>query len=159
MIVVYSKCRRLRERLRPILPGDEIVWTEAWDEFAAAPRSVAEVGVYCTPDYAAEDSARLRSVFGASVGGPSCVVVTPLSLRRLQLLRELDSSSFQAVWAEEAADRLPSALRRAGWRSGPLQMLAHRILACAELRPQVDKALRIACGLGRQNLPPPPPIM
>ena len=159
MIVVYCKCRRLRERLRPLLPGDEIVWTEAWADFAAVPPSVPEVGVYCAPDFDDADSARLRPVFGASAGGPSCVVVTPLSLRRLQLLREMDPSVFQTVWAEEAADRLPAALRRAGWKTGPVQMLAHRLLAGAELRPQVDKALRIACGLGRRNLslPPPPP--
>ena len=139
--------------MRPPLSGVEVAWTEMWDDFTAV-WSGAEVGVYCTPDYKSEDSVRLRKVVGASVGGPSCVVVTPLSLRRLQLLREMDRCWFQVVWAEEVGDRLLVGLQRAGWHKDPLRLFANRILAGAKPRPQVEKALRIACGLDQ---PPPPP--
>lgn len=158
MIAVYCKCPHLREQLRPPLSGVEVVWTESWNDFTAV-RSGAKAGVYCTPDYTSDDSVRLQKVVGASVGGPSCVVVTPLSLGPLQLLREMDRCWVQVVWAEEVGDHLLVGLQRAGWHKDPLQTLANRILAGAKPRPQVEKALRIACGLdcstGRS---PPPPI-
>ncbi len=160
MVAVYCKCPHLREELRRPLSGVEVVWTETWDDFTAV-RSGAEAGVYCTPDYTVDDSVRLQKVVGASVGGPSCVVVTPLSLERLQLLREMDRCYFQVVWAEEVGDRLLVGLQRAGWHKDPLQTLANRILAGAKPRPQVEKALRIACGLDCSTrlaeAPPPPP--
>ena len=152
MVAVYCKCPHLREQLRPPLSGVEVAWTETWDDFTAV-RSGAEVGVYCTPDYTSEDSMRLRKVVVASVGGPGCVVVTPLSLERLQLLREMDRCWFQVVWAEEVGDRLLVGLQRAGWHKDPLRIFANRILAGAKPRPQVEKALRIACGLDQ-----PPPL-
>ena len=166
MVAVYCECPEMLERLGPPLSGVEVAWAEALDDFAAVLPG-AEAGVYCTPDYMAEDSTRLRKLVGASVGGPSCVVVTPLSLGRLQLLREMDRSWFQVVWAEEVADRLLAGLQRAGWHRDPLRMLANRILA-AKRRPrlQVERALQIACGLDRPDLPrrrraggkfPPPP--
>ena len=161
MIAVYCKCTQLLEQLRPPLCGVEVAWAEAWNNFAAR-LSDAEVGVYCTPDYTLDDSTSLRKVVGTTVGGPSCVVVTPLSLERLQLLREMDRSWFEIVWAEEVADRLLIGLERAGWHNDPLQVLANRILASASAqpRPSVEKALRIACGLNQpKSTPPPPRIM
>lgn len=157
MIAVYCKCPQLLEHLRPPLRGVEVAWAEAWNDFAAL-LSDAKAGVYCTPDYTLDDSTSLRKVVGATVGGPSCVVVTPLSLERLQLLREMDRSWFEIVWAEEVADRLLIGLERAGWHHDPLQVLAKRILASASPRPSVEKALRIACSLDPKS-PPPPPIM
>ena len=161
VVPVYCKCPRLREQLlAPPLSGVEVAWTDAWDDFTEV-WSGAEAGVYCTPDYTTNDSARLRKVADASVGGPSLVVVTPLSLGRLQLLREMDRSRFQVVWAEEVADRLLVGLQRAGWHMDPLHILASRILASVKPRPAVEKALRITCGLANAttntNSPPPHP--
>ena len=102
-------------QLRPPLIGVDVEWTEVWDDFTAA-MSDAEAGVYFTPDYTLDDSIRLREVVGAAVGGPFYVIVTPLSLGRLQLLREMDRSRFQVVWAKEVANRLLIGLQRAGWR-------------------------------------------
>ena len=157
MIAVYSKCPQMLEQLRRPLLGVEVAWTGSWDDFTAA-LSDAEAGVYSTPDFALDDSIRLRKVVGASVSGPSCVVVTPLSLRRLQLLRDMDRSWFEAVWAEEVAERLLVGLKRVGWHKGPLEMLANRILASAKPRPAVEKALRFPCGPGQPKSSPPPPL-
>ena len=154
MVAVYCKCPQALEQLRPPLIGVDVEWTEVWDDFTAA-MSDAEAGVYFTPDYTLNDSIRLREVAGTAVGGPSYVIVTPLSLGRLQLLREMDRSRFQVVWAEEVANRLLVGLQQAGWHADPLQMLANRILASAKPRPSVEKALRITCGLDYRNLPPP----
>ena len=157
MVAVYCKCSEALEQLRPPLIGVDVEWTEVWDDFTAA-MSDAEAGVYFTPNYTLDDSIRLRKVAGAAVGGPSCVIVTPLSLGRLQLLREMDRSWFQVVWAGEVATRLLVGLQRSGWHADPLRMLANRILATAKPRPVVEKALRIACGLDyRKSTPPPPP--
>ena len=156
MVAVYCKYPQVLEQLRPPLIGVDVEWTEVWDEFTVA-MSDAEAGVYFTPDYTLDDSIRLQKVVGAAIGGPSYVIVTPLSLGRLQLLRKMDRSRFQVVWAEEVGDRLLIGLQRAGWHADPLQMLANRILASAKPRPVVEKALRIACGLDDRNLPPPPP--
>ena len=156
MVAVYCKCPQALEQLRPPLIGVDVEWTEVWDDFTAA-MSDAEAGVYFTSDYTLDDSTRLREVVGAAVGGPSYVIVTPLSLGRLQLLREMDRSRFQVVWAGEVATHLLVGLQRAGWHADPLWMLANRILASAKPRPSVEKALRIACGLDHRNLPPPPP--
>ena len=156
MVAVYCKCTQLRAQLRSPLCGVEVAWAEAWNHFVAL-LSDAEAGVYCTPDYTLDDSTSLRKVVGATVGGPSCVVVTPLSLERLQLLREMDPSWFEIVWAEEVADRLLIGLERAGWHNDPLQVLANRILASAQPRPSVEKAWRIACGLDQPKSTPPPP--
>ena len=153
MVAVYCECPQALEQLRPPLIGVDVEWTEVWDDFTAA-MSDAEAGVYFTPNYTLDDSIRLQKVVGATVGGPSYVIVTPLSLGRLQLLREMDRSRFQVVWAEEVATRLLVGLQRAGWHADPLQMLANRILASAKPRPVVEKALRIACGLDHRNLPP-----
>ena len=113
--------------------------------------------IYCTPDYNPSDSIRLRKVVGASVGGPFCVIVTRLSLERLQLLREMDRSWFPVVWAEELRTHLLAGLQQAGWHKNPLHLLASRILASTKPRPAVEKALRIACGLASSAPPPPPP--
>ena len=160
MIAVYCKCPLLREQLDPPLSGMEVAWTDVWDDFIET-RSGADAMIYCTPDYNPSDSIRLRKVVGASVGGPFCVIVTRLSLERLQLLREMDRSWFPVVWAGELRTHLLAGLQRAGWHKNPLHLLASRILASTKPRPAVEKALRIACGLASSaplSPPPPPPF-
>ena len=96
--------------------------------------------------------------FDQSIGGPSCVLVTPLSLESLQRVRQIESNRCHVVWAEEAADRLVDLVGRIEpWYRDPLRLLGHRLLRDHSFHWSLVKAIKRTCRTAIDPDSEPPP--
>ncbi len=111
MIAMYCDTRAMRERIEGLLTGVELRSAECPDGFQDLLQGAA-VGIAGMDRCSHADVDWLRGSFALGPSGPSCIVVTPLSLARLQRLRAIESSRFHVVWAEEVKERLGTILDR-----------------------------------------------
>ncbi len=156
MIVLYCDARDLRHRIEGLLADSRLRSTDSRLEFEslAAAASVGIAGLRICSD---ADVAWLKSVFSQGLAGPSCIVVTPLSLSRLQRLRSVESSRFHVVWTQEVAMRLRHALGQVDlWHRDPLRLLGRRILCDHSLHWSLVKAVEHICRLRNDSRTGPP---
>ena len=157
MIAFYSDTRDLRDRIERLLAGSELRSTDRRDEFQAL-LAEASVGIAGLRRCSAADVAWLRTVFVPGLAEPSCVVVTPLSLARLQRLRGIDSSRCHVVWAGELGGRLVRVLDHIEpWHHDPIRLLGQRLLRDRSLHWSVAKAVEQVCTLSDDSPSSPPP--
>ena len=133
MIALYTETYDMRSRIERLLANADVETTGSRKAFRTMVRC-ASVGIASLGRCEDEDVEWLRAVFRHGHSGPSCVVVTPLSLARLQRLRRIESTRFHAVWAEEVEDRLVQLLDDVEpWHRDPLRSFrlqaASRLLA------------------------------
>lgn len=147
MIALYCETHDMRLRIEGSLVGADLKTTESREAFREA-MGDASVGIAEVRECSDADVAWLRTVFGQTLTGPSCIIVAPLSLARLRRLRRVESSRFHVVWAEEAGDRLLSVLDRVEpWHRDPLRLLGHRLLCNCSLHWSMVKAIKYICNL------------
>ena len=157
MIAWYHETRALRDMIERLLADVELESTASRHEFETL-LSDANVGVAGLGRCSAADVTWLRRVFRSGLLEPSCVVVTPLSLARLQRLRRIESSRFHVVWTEEAPERLVNVLTWIEpWHRDPLRLLGQRILAENTLQHwSLVRAIEHVCKLSGDPSPAPP---
>ena len=157
MIALYCDRRDLRDRIERLLADTALHSTRSREEFQEAV-AATDVGIAGMRRCLESDVAWLRSVFSQGLARPSCIVVTPLSLARLQRLRAAESPRFHVVWAEEAYDRLRPALSRLNvWHRDPLRLLGRRILWTESLHWSTVRAVERICRLSDPWRSSPPP--
>ncbi len=155
MIAFYYETRDMRTRIKGLLAGAELQVTECRKTFQGL-FGVASVAIAGLGECSDTDVAWLRAILGQSIGGPSCVLVTPLSLERLQRVRQIESNRCHVVWAEEIDDRLVDLVGRIEpWFRDPLRRLGHRLLRDHSLHWSLVKAIKRTCGNGADSVPPP----
>ena len=156
MIVLYHETRELRETIERLLADVELESTASRVEFQAL-LGDASVGIVVLRQCSAADVQWLRSVFRSGLLEPSCVVITSLSLFRLQRLRKVESNRFHVVWAEEVSDRLVGVLTGVEpWHRDPLRLLGQRIVGESALHWSLVKAIEHICKLSDDPSPDPP---
>ncbi len=156
MIALYCDARDLRHRIDGLLADARLKSTDSRFEFQslAAGASVGIAGLRSCSD---ADVAWLRTVFGQGLAGPSCIVVTPLSLPRLQRLRAVESGRFHVVWTQELASRLRHALGQVDlWHRDPLRLLGRRMLCDRSLHRSLVRAIEHICKLSKDVQSDPP---
>ena len=157
MIALYCDTRDLRDRIEGLLANTALHSTQSRDEFQTLV-AATDVGIAGMRRCLDSDVAWLRSVFSHGLARPSCIVVTPLSLARLQRLRAAESPRFHVVWAEEASDRLTPTLGRLNvLHRDPLRLLGRRILWTDSLHWSMVKAVERICRLSDHWRSGPPP--
>ena len=156
MIALYYDTRDLRDRIERLLADAELYSTPDRDEFRSLV-AATDVGIAGLRRCSDADVAWLQGVFARGLGEPSCIVVTPLSLARVQRLRAVESSPFHVVWAEEAHDRLRPTLGRVNLlHRDPLRLLGRRMLWADSLHWSMVKAVERICRLSDEWRSSPP---
>ena len=156
MIAFYTETCDMRSRIERLLANADVETTGSRNAFRTMVRR-ASVGIASLGRCEDEDVEWLRAVFRHGHSGPSCVVVTPLSLARLQRLRRIESTRFHAVWAEEVEDRLVQLLDDVEpWHRDPLRLLGHRLLRDFSLHWSLVKAIDHICSVTANPLRTPP---
>ena len=151
MITLYHETGFMRDRIEGLLEDARMESTECREEFRTHLRW-AWVGIAGLERCSEGDVAWLRTAFGRSLSGPSCVVVTPLSIDRLRRLRRIESNRFHVVWREEADVRLARVIDRIEpWHRDPMQVLGRRLLCDCSLHWSLAKALDHICRLSRET--------
>lgn len=151
MITLYYESSEMRKRIEGLLTPANVESTECRDDFRTR-LGAAGVGIAELKRCSDEDIEWLQEAFGRDLSGPSCVVVTPLSLGRLQRLRTIESSRLHVVWQDEAEDRLMHVLDRIKpWHREPLQALGNRLLSDRSLHWSLVRALNHICGLSEET--------
>lgn len=147
MIALYHDTRDLRDRIEGLLVDTELYSTHDRDEFRSL-IATTDVGIACLRRCSSSDVAWLQAVFAQGLARPSCIVVTPLSLARLQRLRTAESHRFQVVWEEEAQDHLRPTLSRVNrLHRDPLRLLGRRLLWADSLHWSMVKTVERICRL------------
>ena len=156
MIAFYYETRDVRSRIEGLLEGAEFQATDCREAFNGLLRG-ASVAIVGLAECSQTDVTWLRAAMGQGFGAPPCILVTPLSLGRLQRLRRIRSNRFQVVWAEEIEDQLARVLDRIEpYYLDPLQRLGHRLLRDHSLHWSLVKAIRRTCGgVGDPRAKPP----
>ena len=117
----------------------------------------ADVGIIGLGRCSETDVQWLRKVSRGGLLAPSCIVITPLSIGRLQRLRAIESERIHLVWAEETDDRLVDVITEiAPWHDDPLRLLGRRILAASAPHQSVAEAIRRICNLSGHRPPTRP---
>ena len=156
MIAFYSETRDFRSRIERLLAHADIESTASRRTFRTMVRR-ASVGIANLEECEDRDVEWLKAAFDHGHSGPSCVVVTALSLTRLQRLRRLESTRFHIVWGEEVEDRLVQLLDEVEpWHRNPLRLLGHRLLRDFSLHWSLVKAIDHICSV-TANPPRTPP--
>lgn len=156
MIALYHDTRDLRDRIEGLLADTDLYSTPDRDEFQSF-ISVTDIGIAGLQRCSTSDVAWLKRVFAQGLARPSCIVVTPLSLPRLQRLRTAESHRFQVVWEEEAHDHLKPTLGRIDvMHRDPLRLLGRRMLWAGSLHWSMVKAVERVCRLSDEWRSSPP---
>lgn len=157
MIAFYSETRDHGNRIERLLTNADVETTESRRAFRRMVQH-ASVGITSLKRCDDQDLEWLHAAFDHGHSGPSCVVVTPLSLARLQRLRRIESTRFHVVWFEEVEDRLVQLLDEIEpWHRDPLRLLGHRLLRDFSLHWSLVKAIDHICSV-TANPPRTPPI-
>ena len=155
MIAFYYETRDIRSRIAGLLAGAELQETECRKTFQGL-FGAASVAIAGLGECSDADVMWLRAMLGQGLGGASCVLVTSLSLERMQRLRRIKSNRFHIVWAEEIDDRLVDLVGRIEpWYRDPLRRFGHRLLRDHSLHWSLVKAIKRTCGNGADSVPPP----
>jgi hypothetical protein len=156
MIPLYHESLVLRNAVERLLADAPLESTAGRHEFEALLAN-ADVGIIGLQRCSASDVQWLRRVSRPGLLGPSCIVITPLSIDRVQRLRGIESERIQVVWAEEVDDRLVDVLAEiAPWHDDPLRLLGRRILAAGSPHRTVVAAIERTCNLSGDHPPSPP---
>lgn len=156
MIALYYDTRDLRDRIEGLLADADLYSTPDRDEFQSLV-AATDIGIAALRRCSTSDVAWLREVFAHGLARPSCIVVTRLSLARLQRLRTTESHRFQAVWEEEAHDHLRPTLSRVNvMHRDPLRLLGRRMLWAGSLHWSMVKAVERVCRLSDEWRSRPP---
>lgn len=156
MIALYYDTRDLRDRIEGLLGDADLYSTRDRDEFQSF-IAATDIGIAGLQRCSSSDVAWLREVFAQGLARPSCIVVTPLSLARLQRLRTAESHRFQVVWEEEAHDHLRPTLGRVNvMHRDPLRLLGRRMLWSGSLHWSMVKAVERICRLSDEWRASPP---
>ena len=153
MIAVYADSRGIRHLIESLLSGTAYRTAGRRSEFRTMMEE-ALVGIVGTLECSAGAVRDLMSTFRlGAAGGPTCIVVTPVSFDNLRTLREIDCERLHVVWVEEVDERLPRVLEAVA-QSGfdPLRPLGARLLSALSLSPPVARALMLACGVSHNRL-------
>lgn len=146
----------MRERIRGLLTGIDLRSAERPDGFRDLLQGAA-VGIAGMDRCSDADVDWLQGSFALGPSGPSCIVVTPLSLTRLQRLRAIESSRFHVVWAEEVNERLGTVLDQIDpARLDPLQSLGRHLVNDYGLHESMAKAISQVCRLSDDAESEPP---
>ncbi len=156
MIAMYCDTRDMRDRIEGLLAGAELRPAERPDGFQdLLPDAV--VGIAGMDRCSDEDVHWLQGSFALGPSGPSCIVVTPLSLTSLQRLRAIESSRFHVVWAEEVSERLGKILDRIyPAHLDPLQHLGRHLLRDYSLHHALARGISQICKLAGDPASCPP---
>lgn len=147
MIALYCETTDMRNRIEGSLSASRLRPAESRDGFEQL-LGTASVGIAGLRQCSDADIAWLRETVANGLAGPSCVVVTPLSLKRLQRLRRIESTRFHVVWAEEAGDRLGRVLAQINpWHHDPLLLLGRRLVRDHSLHECLVNAIEHICRL------------
>ena len=156
MIALYCDTRDLRDRIEGLLADTELYSTMDRDEFQSL-IAATDIGIAGLQRCSAADVGWLQGVFAQGLARPSCIVVTPLSLARLQRLRTAESHRFQVVWEEESHDHLRPTLGRVNvMHRDPLRLLGRRMLWAGSLHWSMVKAVERICRLSDEWRSSPP---
>ena len=156
MILLYHETRALRETVERLLADVRLEPTASRREFGPLLAN-ADVGIIGFRRCSATDVEWLRTVSRPGLLAPSCVVITPLSIGRLQRLRGIESERIHVVWAEEMDERLVEVIAEiAPWHDDPLRLLGRRMLAASSPHQSVAEAIRRICNLAGHRLPTRP---
>ena len=156
MIPLYHDTRALRETVEKLLADVRLEPTASRREFGPL-LAAAEVGIVGLRRCSATDVQWLRRMSHPGLLAPSCIVITPLSIDRLQRLRGIESERIQVVWAEEVVDRLADVVARiAPWHDDPLRLLGRRLLAASSPHRSVVEAIKRICNLSGHRPPTRP---
>lgn len=156
MIPLYHETRALRKTVERLLADVPLQPTASRREFGPL-LAAADVGIIGLRRCSETDVQWLRRVSRGGLLAPPCIVITPLSIGRLQRLREIESERIHVVWAEEVDDRLVDVLTDiAPWHDDPLRLLGRRILAASAPHESVAEAIRRICNLSGHPLPARP---
>ena len=156
MIPLYHESRALRETVERLLADVPLEPTASRREFGSLLAN-ADVGIIGFRRCSATDVQWLRTVSRPGLLAPSCVVITALSIGRLQRLRGIESERLHVVWAEEVDDRLIDVLAEIEpWHDDPLRLLGRRMLAAGAPHRSVVSAIERICNVsGGRSLHPP----
>ncbi|MCY3703950.1 MAG: hypothetical protein OXH08_00370 [Gammaproteobacteria bacterium] len=156
MIPLYHETRALRETVERLLADVPLEPTASRREFGPLLAN-ADVGIICLGRCSATDVQWLTKVSRGGLLAPSCIVITPLSIGRLQRLRGIESERIHVVWAEEVDDRLVDVVTEiAPWHDDPLRLLGRRLLAVSSPHRSVAEAIRRICNLSGHRPPTRP---
>lgn len=156
MIALYYDTRDLRDRIEGLLADTDLYSTRDRDEFQSF-IAATDIGIAGLQRCSTSDVAWLQGAFAQGLARPSCIVVTPLSLSRLQRLRTAESHRFQVVWEEEAHDHLRPTLSRVNvMHRDPLRLLGRRLLWAGSLHWSMVRAVERVCRLSDEWRSSPP---
>ena len=156
MIPLYHETRALRKTVEKLLADVPLEHTASRREFGPLLAN-ADVGIVALRRCSATDVRWLRGVSRGGLLAPSCIVIIPLSIGRLQRLRAIESERIHVVWAEEMDDRLIDVVTEiAPWHDDPLRLLGRRLLAASSPHRSVAEAIRRICNLSGHRLPARP---
>lgn len=151
MIMLYHESGAMRDCIERFLADAGTESTQCREEFRTRLHG-AWVGIAGLERCSDADVAWLLDLFGRNFSGPSCVVVTELSIGRLRRLRRVESNRFHVVWREEVDIRLERVLDRIEpWHRDPMQVLGHRLLCDCSLHWSLAKALDHMCRLSTET--------
>lgn len=156
MIALYCDTRGLRDRVEGLLVDTDLHSTRSRREFKSFLERT-DVGIAGMRRCSEADIAWLQGVFSKGLARPSCIVVTPLSLARLQRLRQAESHRFHVVWEEEARDHLRATVSRVCTsHRNPVRLLGLRMLWAGSLHWSMVKAIERICSLSDEWQSSPP---
>ena len=152
MIPLYHESRAFRKTIERLLADVQLEPTASRREFGLLLGN-ADVGIIGLRQCFATDVQWLRRVSRRGLLAPSCIVITPLSINRLQRLRGIESERIRVVWAEEVDDRLVDVLTEIEpWYDDPLRLLGRRMLAASSPHRSVAAAIERICNLSGDSL-------
>lgn len=156
MIAMYCDTPDMRERIKGLLTGVDLRSAERPDGFRDLLQGAA-VGIAGMDRCSDADVDWLQGSFALGPSGPSCIVVTPLSLTRLQRLRAIESSRVHVVWAEEINERLGMVLDQIDpAHLDPIHSLGRHLVSDYPLHESMVKAIRQICKLSDDPESDPP---
>ncbi len=161
MIALYYETSDMRTRIEGLLAEAELQVTECRKTFHGF-FGTASVAIAGLGEFSDADVMWFRATLGQGFGGPSYILVTPLSLGSLQRLRRIESNRLHVVWAEEIDDRLLDLVGRIEpWYRDPLQLFGHRLLRDHSLHWCLVKAINRTCKavVGADSEPPPSSVV
>ena len=156
MIAMYCDTPDMRERIQGLLTGVDLKSAERLDRFRDLLQGAA-VGIAGMEQCSDADVDWLQGSLALGPSGPSCIVVTPLSLIHLQRLRAIESSRLHVVWVEEINERLGLVLDQIDpAHLDPLQSLGRHLVSDYELHESMVRAISQICKLseGLESDPP-----
>lgn len=152
MIPLYHESRALRKTIERLLADVRLEPTASRREFGMLLGN-ADVGIIGLRRCSATDVQWLRRVSRRGFLAPSCIVITPLAIDRLQRLRGIESERIHVVWAEEVDDRLVDVLTEIEpWYDDPLRLLGRRMLAASSPHRSIAAAIKRICNLSGDRL-------